>query len=156
MSKSTTLIVATIGLGGLGYFLYKKGLFSNKSATSVVTDAKVAPSPTPIPTIKTPITCPSGSKLQLVDINCNGADCEVHCVAIPAPPERKIMPIDPIENIYPLDPIEIVRDPYPRDPYVGRPYFQDKVPVNTYENDPFINNYNNGSVNKNLNQLLYL
>ena len=28
MSKSTTLIVAAIGLSGLGYFLYKKGLFS--------------------------------------------------------------------------------------------------------------------------------
>jgi hypothetical protein len=151
MSKSTTLIVATIGLGGLGYFLYKKGLFSNKSATSVVTDAKVAPSPAPITTIKTPITCPSGSKLQLVDINCSGADCQVHCVAIPAPPERKIMPIDPIVNMYPIDPIEVVIDPY-----IGKPSLQNRVPVNTYTNDPFINNNNNWSVNKNLNQLLYL
>lgn len=151
MGKTTKLIIAAVGLGGLGYFLYKKGLFSNKSATSVVTSAKVAPSPAPIPTIKTPITCPSGSKLQLVDINCNGADCEVHCVAIPAPPERKIMPIDPAVNIYPTDPIEVVIDPY-----VSRPSFQNKVPVNTYENEPFINNYNYGIVNKNLNQLLYL
>jgi len=151
MSKSTTLIVAAIGLGGLGYFLYKKGLFSNKSATSVVTDTKVTPNPAPNPTIKNPITCPSGSKLQLVDINCNGADCEVHCVAIPAPPERKIMPIDPIVNMYPIDPIEVVIDPY-----VGKPSLQNQVPVTTYTNDPFINNNNNWSVNKNLNQLLYL
>lgn len=32
MSKSTKLLIAAIGLGGLGYFLYKKGLFSNKVA----------------------------------------------------------------------------------------------------------------------------
>jgi hypothetical protein len=114
-----------------------------------VTDTKVTP--TPAPTIKNPITCPSGSKLQLVDINCNGADCEVHCVAIPAPPERKIMPIDPIVNMYPIDPIEVVVDPY-----VFKPSLQNQFQVTTYTNDPFINNNNNWSVNKNLNQLLYL
>lgn len=47
MEKSTKLIIA-IGLGGLGYFLYKKGLFSNAiSETKLVT-----PTPSPIPTIK--------------------------------------------------------------------------------------------------------
>jgi hypothetical protein len=120
MSKSTTLIVAAIGLGGLGYFLYKKGLFSNKLATAVVTDTKITPSPAPIP-------------------------------IIPAIPEKKIMPIDPIVNIYPLEPIEVVIDPY-----VGKPSLQNKVPITIYPNDPFINNNNGGSVNKNLNQLLYL
>lgn len=32
MEKSTKLIVAAIGLGGLGYFLYKRGLFSDKTS----------------------------------------------------------------------------------------------------------------------------
>lgn len=32
MGKSTNLIIAAIGLGGLGYFLYKRGLFSNKTS----------------------------------------------------------------------------------------------------------------------------
>jgi hypothetical protein len=35
MEKSTKLIIAAIGLGGLGYFLYKKGLFSKKTTTEV-------------------------------------------------------------------------------------------------------------------------
>jgi hypothetical protein len=29
MNKVTKILIATIGLGGLGFFLYKKGLFSN-------------------------------------------------------------------------------------------------------------------------------
>jgi hypothetical protein len=49
MGKSTTIILAAVGLGGLGYFLYKKGLFSN-----TITETKlVTPTPPPIPT--TPI-----------------------------------------------------------------------------------------------------
>lgn len=39
MEKSTKLIVAAIGLGGLGYFLYKRGLFSK--TTEVAKDVKV-------------------------------------------------------------------------------------------------------------------
>lgn len=47
MEKSTKLIIA-IGLGGLGYFLYKKGLFSNAiSETKLVTHT-----PSRFPTIK--------------------------------------------------------------------------------------------------------
>jgi hypothetical protein len=61
MSKTTTIILATVGLGGLGYFLYKKGLFSNAiSETTIVTPApKSTPAPTPTPTptvvVKDPI-----------------------------------------------------------------------------------------------------
>jgi hypothetical protein len=44
MGKNTTIILAAVGLGGLGYFLYKKGLFSN-----AITETKLAtPTPTPI------------------------------------------------------------------------------------------------------------
>jgi hypothetical protein len=61
MAKTTTIILATVGLGGLGYFLYKKGLFSNAiSETTIVTPApKSTPAPTPTPTppivVKDPI-----------------------------------------------------------------------------------------------------
>jgi hypothetical protein len=40
MEKSTKLIVAAIGLGGLGYFLYKKGLFAKTTTTEVAKDVK--------------------------------------------------------------------------------------------------------------------
>ena len=46
MEKNTKLIIAAIGLGGLGYFLYKKGFFSKKTAnTSVVTTSEVVSEP---------------------------------------------------------------------------------------------------------------
>ena len=40
MEKSTKLIIAAIGLGGLGYFLYKRGLFSKTTTTEVTKDVK--------------------------------------------------------------------------------------------------------------------
>lgn len=40
MKKSTKLIIAAVGLGGLGYFLYKKGLFGKKVTTEVTKDVK--------------------------------------------------------------------------------------------------------------------
>jgi hypothetical protein len=51
MEKSTKLIIAAIGLGGLGFFLYKKGLFSNVSS-----ETKLVTTPTPTPTTPTPTT----------------------------------------------------------------------------------------------------
>jgi hypothetical protein len=33
MEQNTKIIIAAIGLGGLGYFLYKKGLFGKNAAT---------------------------------------------------------------------------------------------------------------------------
>jgi hypothetical protein len=51
MEQKTKLIIAAIGLGGLGFFLYKKGLFTNAiSKTTLVTQAPT-PTPTPAPTI---------------------------------------------------------------------------------------------------------
>jgi hypothetical protein len=41
MNKSTKLIIAALGLGGLGYFLYKKGLFSKTTTIEVAKDVKV-------------------------------------------------------------------------------------------------------------------
>ena len=40
MEKGTKLIIATLGLGGLGYFLYKKGLFAKTTTTEVAKDVK--------------------------------------------------------------------------------------------------------------------
>jgi hypothetical protein len=40
MEKSTKLIVAAVALGGLGYFLYKKGLFSKTTTSEVAKDVK--------------------------------------------------------------------------------------------------------------------
>ena len=40
MEKSTKLIIAAVGLGGLGYFLYKKGLFSKTTTTEITKDVK--------------------------------------------------------------------------------------------------------------------
>jgi hypothetical protein len=147
MSKSTTLIVAAIGLGGLGYFLYKKGLFSNKLATAVVTDTKLTPSPAPTPTpiqIDLPLDgalrCGDGTKALLPMYTCadvNGVNTRV----LNEDFSKKTIEEKPIE--------------YVLDPYVGKPSLQNQVPINTYQNEPFINN-NGGSVNKNLNQLLYL
>jgi hypothetical protein len=40
MEKSTKLIIAAVGLGGLGYLLYKRGLFSKTTTTEVAKDVK--------------------------------------------------------------------------------------------------------------------
>jgi hypothetical protein len=40
MEKSTKLIIAAVGLGGLGYFLYKRGLFAKTTTTEVAKDVK--------------------------------------------------------------------------------------------------------------------
>jgi hypothetical protein len=57
MEKSTKLIIAAVGLGGLGFFLYKKGLFAKKTISEVAKDVKkdvvdVVTPPTPIDTGK--------------------------------------------------------------------------------------------------------
>ena len=40
MEKSTKLIIAAVGLGGLGYFLYKRGLFAKTTTNEVAKDVK--------------------------------------------------------------------------------------------------------------------
>ena len=36
MEQNTKMVLAAVGLGGLGYYLYKKGFFSKKTATTEV------------------------------------------------------------------------------------------------------------------------
>jgi hypothetical protein len=40
MEQNTKLFIAAIGLGGLGFFLYKKGLFGKKTISEVAQDVK--------------------------------------------------------------------------------------------------------------------
>jgi hypothetical protein len=153
MSKSTNLIIAVIGLGGLGYFLYKRGLFSNKSATTVV-DTKLIPSPAPTPTpipvdlpLDGALRCGDGTKALLPQYTCgdvNGINTRVlneDFINYQKQLEKEQNPVEYVADIN-----------------IGKPSLQNQVPANTYQNDPFIDIYNNnvGSVNKNINQLLYL
>ena len=46
MEQNTKLIIAAVGLGGLGFFLYKKGYFGKKSAT--MPNSAIAPTKTTI------------------------------------------------------------------------------------------------------------
>jgi hypothetical protein len=63
MEQNTKLIIAAVGLGGLGFFLYKKGLFGKKTVEEVAQEVKkdvvdvVTPKPTPTP--QPPIVLPS-------------------------------------------------------------------------------------------------
>jgi hypothetical protein len=177
MEKGTKLIIATLGLGGLGYFLYKKGYFTSASEATITTPKPVVDTKI---TIKNPPTCPSGTKLQLVDIDCNGQDCEVHCVVIPPVPERKIMPIDDVITTFPIDdkvfkkvpgnpvifypytdkPIEVILNPYvgiPQNPYgqvTDNTFNRDIIFV---EQDPYMGiGRGKGSLDYELNQMLYL
>lgn len=60
MEKSTKLILAALGLGGVGFLLYKKGLFTNKSVTQVAAEVKkdIADVVTKTP-IEAPIVLPT-------------------------------------------------------------------------------------------------
>jgi len=44
MEQNTKIIIAAVGLGGLGYFLYKKGLFGKKQIVApVIPGSPIAP-----------------------------------------------------------------------------------------------------------------
>lgn len=60
MEKNTKLIIAAVGLGGLGFYLYKKGLFAKKTIADVAQEVKkdVVDVVTPKP-IEAPIVLPS-------------------------------------------------------------------------------------------------
>ena len=59
MEQNTKLIIAAIGLGGLGYFLYKKGLFGKKTVAEVAQEVKKDVVDVVTPTPQPPIVLPS-------------------------------------------------------------------------------------------------
>ena len=60
MEKNTKIIIAAVGLGGLGFFLYKKGLFGNKAAT--MPNSPIMPTSTTTKTSNTVVVAPSSTK----------------------------------------------------------------------------------------------
>jgi hypothetical protein len=60
MEQNTKLIVAAVGLGGLGFFLYKKGLFGKKTVeTSPIPPTTTVKSPVISRPTEPPIVLPS-------------------------------------------------------------------------------------------------
>jgi hypothetical protein len=168
MDKGIKLIIATLGLGGVGYFLYKKGYFTSASAAKTTTAPSVVK-----PTVKNPPVCDAGYKLAMVNIKCQGQDCEVHCIPIPAVTEEKLNPTPVVtkpepfvavpENPVIFYPYTDIPVPLIVNPYVGVPQNPDKpVTDNTFkadpiyvEQDPFENTARSkGSVDYEINQMI--
>jgi len=63
MEQNTKIIIAAIGLGGLGYFLYKKGLFGNK-AVQTMPSSPIMPT-LPTKTSNTVVVAPSSTKTYI-------------------------------------------------------------------------------------------
>lgn len=154
MEKNTKLIIAAVGLGGLGYFLYKKGLFTKKTTTEVAT-------PSYKTGVKTAVEPPEE---------------EVLVVAKPLPevrmpePEPVYVPIWKQEVIYPVDVLypqegKLVKEVVTQDSF--NPYLYDKPPVEDriVKIDYTSDRYSNGVdleyaerdlLNIKLNKLLYV
>jgi hypothetical protein len=132
MEKSTKLIVAAIGLGGLGYFLYKRGLFSKTTTSDVAKDVKVDDD---IVKDAVPPIVDTGKKTAV------------------EPPEE-VVKIDkplPSQPVYTTDPVytpPVSSQPitmYPNDPYYGDGFgFRD----NTYYDQPSRIDYTSGKYNQ--------
>jgi hypothetical protein len=60
MEQKTKIIIAAVGLGGLGYFLYKKGLFGNKAVQTMPTSSVL-----PTKTSNTIVVAPSSTKTYI-------------------------------------------------------------------------------------------
>lgn len=133
MGKSTNLIIAAVGLGGLGYFLYKKGLFSKTTTTEVAKDIKKVDDvvkkvddvvKTVVDTGKKTAVEPLTKDCVQVGYDCTnttyntiqipiGANCNEYQPAMPQcapPPDRREKLYEPIgfrDNTYPDQPYRI-------------------------------------------------
>jgi hypothetical protein len=63
MEQNTKIIIAAVGLGGLGYFLYKKGLFGKNAAT--MPNSPIMPTSTTTKTSNTVVVAPSSTKTYI-------------------------------------------------------------------------------------------
>lgn len=88
MEQNTKLIIAAVGLGGLGFFLYKKGLFGKKTVAEVAKEVKkdvvdvVTPPPTPIKTVTKPCqvtyhNCTRNPRKEIIQIPYDDEKCYI-------------------------------------------------------------------------------
>ncbi len=115
MEKSTKLIIAAVGLGGLGFFLYKKGLFSGKTTkvpdvVKPITDTgkKTGVEPPPIDTIKPKFTVLEETKKTPI-----WQQTEIYPVDVVNPQEGKLAVTPPTQTSF-------------------QPYLYDRLPVTEY------------------------
>jgi hypothetical protein len=130
MEKSTKLIIAAVGLGGLGFFLYKKGLFGGKT-TKVVdvekpvvdTGKKTGVEP-PIDTIK-----PKFPVLEEAIKTPIWQQTEIYPVDVINPQEGKLAVTPPTQTSF-------------------QPYLYDRLPVTEYGYNPNVRlDYTTGKYN---------
>ena len=164
MERSTKIVILTVGLGGLGYFLYKKGLFSNKADLSTASA---------VPTVD------NGKKTALEPIEKEiKLDSKPLPERLPEPlPERlpepspdPYIPIWKQTEIYPVDVLypqegKLVKEVVTQDSF--NPYLYDKPPAEDriVKIDYTSDRYSNGVdleyaekdlLNIRLNKLLYV
>ena len=66
MEQRTKIIIAAVGLGGLGYFLYKKGLFGKKEIEApMIPGSPIAPTTKPSVPSNTVIVAPATTKTYI-------------------------------------------------------------------------------------------
>jgi len=140
MEKGTKLIVAAVVLGGLGYFLYKKGLFGEKT-TEVVKDVKKVEDEVPVDTgKKTDVEPPVADKIKPI---------------FPVLEEPVKTPIWQQTEIYPVDIVnpqdgKLAVNPVTQNAY--QPYLYDRLPVTEYSYSPNIRmDYTTGRYNDSMN-----
>lgn len=147
MEKSTKLIIAAVGLGGLGYFLYKRGLFSKTTTNEVAKDAKKVED-----VVKQVID--TGKKTAVEPPE------EVIKIQKPLPPQpiystdpvyvppvsNKPITIFPTDEVYPVEPKPIYTPSY------NNPYLYDNLGFrdNTYFDQPTRIDYNTGKYNQDM------
>ena len=152
MEKSTKLIIAAVGLGGLGYFLYKRGLFSKTTTTEVAKDVKK---------VDDVVEKVEDVVKQVVDTGKKTAvepPEEVIKIQKPLPPQpiystdpvyvppvsNKPITIFPTDEVYPVEPKPIYTPSY------NNPYLYDNLGFrdNTYFDQPTKIDYGTGKYNQ--------
>jgi hypothetical protein len=130
MEKSTKLIIAAVGLGGLGFFLYKKGLFGGKT-TEVA--KKVEPKVEPKVVVQ-----PVGDSIPPVSV------FVPEPVYVPIWAQTEIYPAD---VVYPEE-VKLVKEIVTQD--IFNPYLYDQPPVEDriVKIDYTSDRYNNGIISE--------
>jgi hypothetical protein len=145
MKKSTKLIIAAVGLGGLGYFLYKRGLFSKTTTTEVAKEVKKVED-----VVKQVVD--TGKKTAVEPPE------EVIKIQKPLPPQpiystdpvyvppvsNKPITIFPTDELYPVEPKPIYTPSY------NNPFLYDNLGFrdNTYFDQPQRIDYTSGKYNQ--------